>query len=534
MLRRMAPPILHRALLHHRAGDVVAAIPLYRRVLAADPRNADAHHLLGLALHQNGALAEARDALETAHGLHPTEPLYATTLGRLHLEAHRPDAAEAVLRPTCGLHPDDTGLGAALALAVAHQGRHAEAEPLLRAALCHAPEDRELAGALGLVLRGTGRAVTAIPLLERAAGTADGLSNLALALSDAGRLPEAIAACAAALALEPLHADAAYNQATALLLAGRYRAAWPGFERRWQRRGHQPPFPHPSPRWQGEPTTGRLLLHAEQGLGDTIQMARFLPALAARHRLLVAVPRTLLDLLRPLAPGATWHALEDRLPGADLHCPLMSLPSVLNIGLADIPGAPYLTAAPLPRVAALPGPRIGMTWAGNPAYPADAGRSLPVEALAPLCRIPGITLISLQKDAAAPPGMLDWSAELGDMAATAAVVAGLDLVISVDTAVAHLAGALGRPVWLLNRHAPCWRWMLNRADSPWYPTLHQFRQPAPGDWGSVIAAVVQKLSTAWDRSTSISTSTPSPAPDGTCTTPPPARSTSGTMSRTSA
>jgi hypothetical protein len=210
------------------------------------------------------------------------------------------------------------------------------------------------------------------------------------------------------------------------------------------------------------------------------------------------VPRTLVGLLAPLVPGVRLCASEDGLPDCDLQCPLMSLPAVLDLDFAGLPGEmPYLVAevadaqAWRARLAGLPGRRVGLAWAGNPAYGADAARSLPAADLAALAGVAGVSFVSLQPGVAPPPclAMADWTAELPDFAATAALVAGLDRVISVDTAVAHLAGALGRPVWLLNRFAPCWRWELGRADSPWYPTLLQFRQPAPGDWASVVAAV---------------------------------------------
>jgi hypothetical protein len=186
----------------------------------------------------------------------------------------------------------------------------------------------------------------------------------------------------------------------------------------------------------------------------------------------------------------------------------MSLPLAFGTRLAGIPAAiPYLRPEPADaarwqaRLAALPGRRVGLCWAGNRALadlranPVDRRHSLPAGALAPLAGVPGVSFISLQKGDAPPPGLAlhGWTAELHDFADTAALIAGLDLVISVDTAVAHLAGALGRPVWLLNRHDSEWRWLLGRDDSPWYPSLRQFRQPAYGDWGGVIGAVAARL-----------------------------------------
>ncbi|MCX7384815.1 MAG: tetratricopeptide repeat-containing glycosyltransferase family protein [Alphaproteobacteria bacterium] len=349
---------------------------------------------------------------------------------------------------------------------------------------------------LGNVLRSLGDLDAALPLLEAAAtdGGADALNNLALAHSDAGQLDEAEALFTRALAADPGHADAAYNRATARLLAGRYREGWPGFELRWQRRRHMAPFALATPRWDGAPTTRHLLLHAEQGLGDTIMAARFLPHIAAPH-LTVVVPQTLLMLLRPLAPRANWLPLEHGIPPHDCNAALMSLPAILDLDEAGLGAPPYLhvpehrVAQWRARLADLPGRRIGLAWAGNPGYAGDAARSIAPGLLAALSESRNASFVSLQRGDAPPFVMTDWTGELTDMSRTAALVAALDLVITVDTAIAHLAGALGRPVWLLNRFAPCWRWPLGREDNPWYATLRQFRQPAPGDWPGVIAAV---------------------------------------------
>jgi Flp pilus assembly protein TadD len=494
--------LLDQGLAHHRAGRPGAAEPYYRAVLAARPEHADAQHLLGVALHHQGRHAAARPPLERACRARPDQPIFAASLARLCLESGDFPRAEAHLRHALRLRPEDCDLRHDLGRALIAQGRAPEAETLLRAAIADCSGNIALAGTLGTLLRAKGDVDGALPLLERAATAQDpdSLSNLGLALSDAGRLDDALARFDQALALAPGHADAAYNRATTLLLAGRLPEAWPGFERRWHRQGHQPPWTLTAPQWHGAATSGRLLLHADQGIGDTIQMARFLPALAARQKLAIAVHRTLLPLLRPLAPNATWHAIEDGLPDCDQHAPIMSLPGLLALDLPDLPGAiPYLTADPAAaerwqhRIADHPGQRIGLAWRGNPGYPADAARSLPAEHLTLLADVPGFSFVSLQPGTPAPVNLLDWTHELTDMGTTAALVAALDLVITVDTAVAHLAGALGRPVWLLNRFAPCWRWMLHRDDSPWYPTLHQFRQPAPGDWTSVIARVKAAL-----------------------------------------
>ena len=261
------------------------------------------------------------------------------------------------------------------------------------------------------------------------------------------------------------------------------------------------------PSWNGEAIGDRLiLLVAEQGHGDTLQFCRYVPQIAAGARgTILAVQPGLVRLLSRL-PGVSEIITEGGRPSSfDLWCSLMSLPRAVGTTLETIPAVtPYLTADPADvahwraRLARLAGLRVGLCWAGGQfnlgqVY-RDRRRSLALDALAPLGDVPGVQFFSLQKgppaaEAARPPHGLrlhDFTGELDDFADTAALVDNLDLVISVDTAVVHLAGALGRPVWLLNRFDTCWRWLQNRDDSPWYPSLRQFRQPAPGDWASVI------------------------------------------------
>jgi hypothetical protein len=281
-------------------------------------------------------------------------------------------------------------------------------------------------------------------------------------------------------------------------------------------RAHRRAFRQPL--WTGGDIAGRiLLLHAEQGLGDTLQFCRYAPLVARRcGKVYLEVPRALLRLLRQslgaenleVIPRLADFPATQALPRTDYHCPLLSLPRVFGTSLVDVPAdIPYLAAdaaqaaAWSQRLADLPGRKVGLVWAGLPQYADDAHRSLPLAQLAPLGGVVGVTFISLQTGAAAvqagavPPGMTlhDASAGLGDFADTAALIAALDLVISVDTAAAHLAGALGRPVWLLNRFDTDWRWMTDRADSPWYPAMRIFRQPRRGDWDSVISQIRAEL-----------------------------------------
>jgi hypothetical protein len=256
-----------------------------------------------------------------------------------------------------------------------------------------------------------------------------------------------------------------------------------------------------------------LLLHAEQGFGDTLQFCRYASLVGAKARVILEVQPPLVRLCSSLAGVAQIVAQGEPLPAFDLHCPLMSLPLAIGTTLDTVPcEVPYLAAAPelvagwRKRLAGLDGLRVGLVWAGSPRLELDSSamdrrRSITLATMAPLGEVSGVSFISLQKgepaaqspDAALGLALHDFTASLQDFADTAALIEALDLVISVDTSVAHLAGALGKPIWLLNRFDTCWRWLLNRDDSPWYPQLRQYRQPSPGDWSSVMREVRDAL-----------------------------------------
>jgi hypothetical protein len=258
------------------------------------------------------------------------------------------------------------------------------------------------------------------------------------------------------------------------------------------------------------------LLHSEQGFGDTIQFCRYAPLVAGRGaRVLLEVPPPLEELMASLAGVAQVIAAPDQLPDFDLQCPLLSLPLALRTSLDTVPAqTPYLFAVAAKRSAwrarlpACEGLRVGLVWAGDPrkqlpdAHSIDRMRSIEFDQLAPILRITGCEFYSLQKgeravaqlrNGALRQRVVDCTDDLHDFSDTAALIDNLDLVIAVDTSVAHLAGALGKPFWLLNRYNTCWRWLLDRDDSPWYPTARLFRQDAPGDWTGVIGRVVVEL-----------------------------------------
>ena len=356
----------------------------------------------------------------------------------------------------------------------------------------------------------SGRHAEAAAILEQSLrlrpAHAPALVTLGLVRRDQGMWEQAAEALQRACAIDPNNAFARYTLGGVLLTLGRYEEGLPALL--GGRHSVVPEIRLPGPVWRGEAlrdaddgSPGTLLLHCDGGLGDAIMYARYIPFCAARVRVAMAGPPSLARLFGTL-PGLAQYAGAPPLPRYHAHLPLGHLPLVWATAQRTVPASiPYLSADPAlaarfaGRLAALPGRRVGLAWAGNPAYPGDADRSVPPAALAPLLAVPGISFVSLQVGAAAAPGggLADWTAELADFADTAALIAGLDLVISVDTAVAHLAGALGKPVWLLNRFNTDWRWGLERRDCAWYPTLRQFRQLRLGEWNEPLAEMAAAL-----------------------------------------
>jgi len=463
--------------------------------------------------HQAGRLAEAEAGYRQVLGRDPDHFPSLCEFGRLAFHLGRYDVARALFGRAAALAPADRLLRNNLANAEEHCGAFDAALANQRRNLVEDPAFPEAWNSLGNVLKATGRLDRAIAAYRRSAAAAPdyvaAVGNLGSALHQATEDAAAIAVTRRALALldDPeLH----HNLSHALLAAGQLAEGWREYEWRSRTAQHAPAWPQlPGRRWMGEGGQGgTLLVHAEQGLGDMLQFCRYVPLAAARGwRVVVEADRLLIPLIGRLDGAADVVARGDVLPAFDAYCPVMSLPGIFGTTLQTIPAAvPYLTADPdkaaawRPRVAGRF--RVGLAWAGNPALAADVRRSLAPDLLAPLLDLPGVTFFSLQKDRVAPAGVVDLMADAADFGDTAALVTNLDLVIAVDSAVAHLAGALGRPVWLLNRFDAEWRWLRDRDDSPWYPTLRQFRQTTPGDWPGVIGRVRAELVRMGDPSSS--------------------------------
>ena len=479
----------------HKAGRLAAAEQGYRRVLAADPWQPDALHMLGVLAYQTGQNEAAVALIGRAIALHANAPSYHSNLGLALKDLGRLEAAAEAFGRAISLNPQAAAAHNNLGIVFTAQGRWEEA------------------------LACSARA------LDLAPGFADAFANIGHVRRQQGELEAAITQYREAIALQPDFAEAHTSLAHALLQSGAFAEGWAEYEWRWQTRsmlaGRRD---FAQPRWRGEQGDGRvLLLHAEQGFGDTLQFCRFAAAAAARGcRVILEVQKPLVRLLTGLPGVATVLGRGEALPPFDLHAPLLSLPQALGVTLETLPEPqPYLqpdqalAAHWRARLAAPEAGRlVGLVWAGSH-RPAHAGidrrRSIAPELLAPLFQASGIAFVSLQKDGPAMPAglpLIEPMPEVTDFADTAALIANLDLVITVDTAVAHLAGAMGKPVWMLNRFDSCWRWpSMGRASprraspgrvspgrvSPWYPTLRIYQQPVPGDWESPIAAVAGDL-----------------------------------------
>ena len=497
----------------HAAGRLAEAGQVYRQILAAEPKHADSHHMMGVLALQAGQPAAALDLLDGAIALKPLVSSYHVHRAHALLALSRPVEAAAACRAAVRTKSNNAEAYQVLGHAQTDALQPAEALRAYREAMRLKPDLPDLFNNLGTALRNIGALEEAEQHLReavrRAPGDIGAQLKLSSVLKELGKMPEAEALLRDALRRQPADPVLLYNLSLLLLLTGRNDEAWPAWEQRFGARA-VPSRGLPHPQWGGEPLAGRtLLVHAEQGLGDTLQFCRYLAALAAAGgKVLFEAPPRLRRLLSTLPAAPPMLVPGEPTPPIDLVCPLMSLPA--RTGAAIPATGPYLAAEP-DRVARWRdrlGPhgfKVGIAWQGNPGRTEDRGRSIRLREFAPLAAVPGVRLISLQKndgvdqlEDAVPLETLgpDFDAGPDGFLDTAAAMMSLDLVIASDTSVPHLAGALGRPVWVALRLVPDWRWLLGREDSPWYPTMRLFRQTAREEWGPVFAAMATALRAA--------------------------------------
>jgi tetratricopeptide (TPR) repeat protein len=500
-------------------GKYDDAVASYEQALCLHPYFAEAYNNLGNALSALKRHDEAVTRCQQALRLQPNYAQAHVNLGNACGWLGRGDEAIACFHRALKLDPDlaeaHNGLGAALAAldrldaAIAHY----------RAALRLKPDFAAAYYNLGLALFKQTNWDDAAAALQQALrlqpNRAETHYRLGGALGEQGKLEEASDCFQRALELKPDYAEAHWAFAYGKLLDGDFEKAWPEYEWRWRLK-ESSPRPFDPPVWDGSPLSGRtILLHAERGLGDTIQFIRYAAVVKRLDggTVIVECPKSMVVLLAGCPGIDRLVAAGSELPPFDVHAPLLSLPRILNTTLATVPAdIPYLRAnAKLVdmwqgQLARYPGFKVGIAWQGNPRYARDRQRSVRLTHFARLARLEGICLISLQKgpgteqlhEGENPFGVIDLSNELdmstGAFMDTAAVMKNLDLVIAPDTAVAHLAGALGVPVWLALSYVPDWRWLLEREDSPWYPSMRLFRQTQLGDWNGVFERMAQRLS----------------------------------------
>jgi tetratricopeptide (TPR) repeat protein len=544
----------HIEALFHRGGSLIGlgrfadALASYERMLAMRPGHAPALVNRGVALLMLGRAAEALASQDEVLALHPDHTEALMHRGHALVAMRCLDEALASYDRTLAIRPNDSGTLFARGNLLRELGRFGDALAsydvaiTLRAdcaeyysnrgnVLCDLnrpsdalasfdralelrPREADILNNRGNALLQLSRPAEAIKCYDEALtirpDDAQALINRGNALCDLRRPDEALASYDKVIAAASDHAEAHWNKSLVLLARGEFARGWREYEWRLRRAGADRRN-FSQPQWQGDPgIAGKtILLHAEQGFGDTIQFVRYAPILAAMGaKVVIEVQASLMVLMSSLPGVSEIVGRGAELPPFDLHCPLMSLPLAFGTVLDTIPAAKSYLKAPQPylekwelRLSGPKWPRVGLVWSGSPTHKNDHNRSMPLSSLAPLLSQPGVECFSLQRDmraadlAALEAGLpvVQLGPDLQDFADTAAAITLLDLVITVDTGVAHLAGALGKPVFILLPFNGEWRWLADREDSPWYPSARLFRQPAPGDWDSVIARVGSEL-----------------------------------------
>ncbi len=489
-LRPTTPALVAVSNAHLLAGRGGEAGQAARAAIVLEPGQAEAYVKLGIAASLRKDQALAAGAYARALRLAPDQPEAWNNLASARWSLNDGAGALRCCRNAIALRPN-------------HPDPYANLGHILRS---HAQDAADFRGAETLCRRA----------LRLQPEHLSARNNLGIVHLDLGDLARAETLFRSVLESEPYHPDARFNLSLALLKGGRLREAWDLYEARWET-GQLPKVRADLQPWRGEPLEGRTIaLHAEQGQGDTLHFVRYAPLVAERGARVFLIVQPSLKRLVARMPGvAAVYGTSDAFPRPDFHCPLLSLPRLFGTTLESVPARmPYLfppaeavahwLSVPLPG----DGLRVGLVWSGDPrpgfisAHLTDRRRSMILADFAPLAQVPNLRLVNLQMGAPAaqladpPPGLVlhDPMGAVRDFADTAALILRLDLVITVDTSVAHLAGALGKPVWVLSRYDGCWRWLQERDDTPWYPTMRLFRQTEPGGWAATVARVAAALS----------------------------------------
>ena len=544
------PDALHLSgLIAHQSGKHPTAADLIRRAIEIDPNQAVFYCNLGNVMVSLGNSMEAIMSFQKAIALNPELVEAQYNLGNVFVKENKLEKAISCFRRTVDLKPDFPEAHHNLGIVLCKMNKFDEAIACLLDALRQKPNFPDAYRTLADVLKDQNRPVQAIGFYEKAialkpdyveayvnkgnvfseqgrlreaadsyqhalrinSASMDAYANLGKVLVDQGKLLEALDCYDKGLALDPDNGELIFDRSTLLLLMGNLAEGWEGYERRLDRPGWKKTYPHrfEIPRWDGLSFEGKtLLVHCEQGFGDILQFARYLPMVKANGgNIVFEAPKPLLKLFKAF-PGVDalveGPSMDKPGAGCDYFIPLLSLPGLFGTTLSSIPARiPYIHAD-LEKVEHwrknIFGDKIkvGLVWEGKTT---DAKRSCPIESFGGLAEIQGVQWYGLQKGRAADRvadlpgemGLVNFGEAFEDFSDTAGAIENLDLVITIDTAVAHLAGGMGKPVWVLLKFSPDWRWLMTREDSPWYPTMRLFRQPRPGDWGGVMQNMLEAL-----------------------------------------
>jgi len=503
------------ALKFHRSGDLRQAEYIFKKILGKKHNNVEALYNLGALHAQLGHYDLAITYIEKSIRIDPNNANAYYVLGRASQEKGELDKAITCYRRVIRLNPFFLLASYYLGEALQDKGELDEAMLYYEKELRINPDHADTYNNIGIILHSKGEIDESIRYYEKALvlnpGSENVYNNFAFALKDNGVLDKAIYCYQKALQLNPAQALIHYGLSMTLLLDGNFNEGWKEYE--WRRQTgafSQYVRNFARPLWDGSDIAGRtILLHDEQGFGDTIQFIRYAHLLAQKGaKVIVECQREIVNLLKSV-DGIQQVIARGEESEFDIYCPLLSLPLMFNTTLDSIPAKiPYVAGDPLLVQKWRDKLRydnskfkVGLVWAGKPEHKNDRNRSCRLEVFSPFAELGDISFYSLQKGRAAeqaknPPGamkLLDYTDDISDFSDTAGLIMNLDLIVSVDTSVVHLAGALGKPVWTLLPFAPDWRWLLRREDCPWYPTMRLFRQPSPGNWQAVIAKVKDEL-----------------------------------------
>ena len=513
-----AQPDISDALALHNAGHTLDAIALYLAVLSRQPDDARLLSLLGIAFLQIGQPREGSDFLKRSLEVDPHNPRTLNNLGIALKDLMQLDEAVSVLDTAIIMKPDyaEAYISRAAVLQKLNSLKDALAD--LNKAIAINPNNAVGYNNRGVVLKDLERPSEALASYDQAIllkrDYAEAHNNRAIVLQGARRLSEALAGYDEAISINPGFVEAHWCKALLLLLSGNYQDGWDLYEWRLKLNAFRNNYPqlqtsawHASDNIDGK----RILIYSEQGFGDIIQFCRYLPKVQSLGgKIILDIPRSLISFISTLRCDMTVIAEGDQPPDFDIHCPLMSLPHIFRTTVETIPAEiPYLfpeqdkVSRWQVRLGRKEKLRVGLAWSGSRTNRDDGDRSIKIEYFIPLLDLP-IEWHSLQKERQSSDlevlecysNVCQHQDELADFSDTAALIECMDLVITVDTSIAHVAGSIGKSVWILLPFSPDYRWMLDQVDSPWYPTARLFRQPVRGDWSTVVESVRERLVTA--------------------------------------